>query len=748
MTVLGHWLVLLSFSSAAGSAILYFHAAFRQRSPGTLPRALLGMSVLSVVAASVVLLLLLLSHDYSNGYVYGYSDSSLPLHFLLSSFYAGQEGSFLFWVLCSGIFSLVLWRYTKQQNEAQVMSVYMVVYAALLVLVVVKSPFRFLWEMYPDAPEGFLPADGQGLNPLLQNFWMVIHPPVLFVGFAGMAVPFSYAIAGLWKKDYASLTTQAFPWVLSVVALLGLGIMLGAYWAYGVLGWGGYWGWDPVENSSLIPWLTAIALVHTLSAQKRTSKFVRTNFFLAIVSFFFVIYSTFLTRSGILGDASVHAFTGAGSTVYWMLLLSLAAIAVVGTVMLSLRWREMVSPETSRSFLTRETALGAGALVLLLSATVILFGTSLPIFSNSSVEPAFYDTTNLPIAIVMALLVGFSLSMQWEFPDGKDTLQRSWKGLAFALVFTLILVFAGMRDLLMAAFAFSAVFALFVNAEIGLKVAKGDPLFLGGKLAHIGLALFFLGVISTGRFSSSQQVVLPLNTPRDVLGHRMTYVGHSLLPDGKHAFTIQVERGDKTFQMVPVMFDAGEQGIMRNPDIASSLTRDVYISPLNVEQGDHDHGAREVHTIAKGQTLSVGDVSVTFTRFDMEQHGMEMGGTGSGMSVGSVLQLERETESETITPTLFQRQNGKAQHRNAESRLLNADIQLMSMSIAGGGSHSTITIGVLRPGDSSPQQESLLVEASIKPFINLLWGGTILMMIGFVLSMLKRSKEASWSPIR
>ncbi len=743
MTVLGNWLVLLGLASAAGSAILYFRAALRQKTPGTLPRALLGTSVLGILAASVALILLLLAHDYSNAYVYGYSDNSLPLHFLLSSFYAGQEGSFLFWVLCSGMFALVLWRYAqKKQSEAWVMSVYMAVYAALLVLVVVKSPFRFLWEAYPDAPVGFLPADGRGLNPLLQNFWMVIHPPVLFIGFAGMAVPFSYAIAGLWKRDYTSLSTQAFPWVLAVAALLGLGIMLGAYWAYGVLGWGGYWGWDPVENSSLIPWITAIALVHTLAAQRRTSKYIRTNFSLAIVSFFFVIYSTFLTRSGILGDASVHAFTGAGATVYWMLLVSLALIAIVGTVMLALRWREMETPETSRSFLTRETALGAGALVLLLSAAVILFGTSLPIFSNSTVEPAFYDTTHLPIAIVMALLVGFSLSMQWEFPDGRDTLRRSWKALVISLVMTLILVILGMRDPLIVAFAFSAIFTLFVNAELGLKGVKGNPLFLGGKLAHIGLALFFLGIISTGRFSSSEQVVLPLNTPRDVLGHRLTYIGQSPLADGRHGFTVQVEQGDRKFQMVPVMFDAGEQGVMRNPDIASFLTRDVYISPLGVEQGSDSHAPQEVHTIAKGETKFVGDVRVTFTRFDMDQHGMSMGGMGGGMAVGSVLELEREADSETVTPMMVHQPNGEVQHRNVDSRLLNAGIQLMSMRVAAGESPSTITVGLLRPGDSSPQQEALIVEASVKPFINLLWAGTVLMMIGFVLSILKRSKEA------
>ena len=457
MTVLGNILVLVALVLAVGSAGLLVRSTLKPDRSVSLAGFLMSASVGAIVFASAILLWLLLTHDFSNGYVFSYSDRSLPLFYLLSSFYAGQEGSFLFWVLCSGLIALALWVLTgKSGRRAEVMAVYMLIFSALLLLVVVKSPFQSLWQMFPDAPSGMIPDDGRGLNPLLQNFWMVIHPPVLFVGFAAMTVPCSFALAGLWKKHYTVLPKQALPWVLAGSAVLGLGIMLGAYWAYGVLGWGGYWGWDPVENSSLIPWLITIALLHTLVAQQRTGRYVRTNFILAIAALFFTIYSTFLTRSGVLGDASVHAFTGAGSTVYWMLLLFLVAVAAAGVVMLSLRWRDLATGEAAQGYLTRETALGAGALVLLLSAGVILFGTSLPIFSSSSVEPSFYDRTNLPIAIAMVLLVGFSLTMQWEHQDVREMLQRSWRPLAIAGVFSAGLAVLGVRDPLMLLLAFAA----------------------------------------------------------------------------------------------------------------------------------------------------------------------------------------------------------------------------------------------------------------------------------------------------
>jgi cytochrome c-type biogenesis protein CcmF len=185
MTVLGHWLVLLAVVSSVASAVLYFRAATSPVRSTRLPRVLLYLAAGAVALASAVLLALILRHDFTNGYVFLYSDRSLPLHFLLSTFYAGQEGSFLFWALCAMAIGLMLAPATARAKvEAHVMTVYMAAAVGLLLLLTVKSPFRMVWEVVSGAPAGFLPDDGRGLNPLLQNFWMVAHPPILFIGFA------------------------------------------------------------------------------------------------------------------------------------------------------------------------------------------------------------------------------------------------------------------------------------------------------------------------------------------------------------------------------------------------------------------------------------------------------------------------------------------------------------------------------------------------------------------------------------
>ena len=636
MTVLGNAAMIAGLVSAVLSAGFYYRSALRRGTSPSWPRLFLLASTLFVVIASLSLLDLILTHDYSAGYVYSYSDNSLPVHYLISSFYAGQEGSFLFWALCSGIIGILLYRYTKKRGiESPVMGVFMTVEAFLILLVVVRSPFRTLWEMFPGAPAS-PPPDGRGLNPLLQNLWMVIHPPVLFLGFAAMAVPFSMSVAGLWKKNAAMLSTHAFPWLLFSVSVLGLGIMLGAYWAYGVLGWGGYWGWDPVENSSLVPWLTGVGLLHTLLAQRRTNSYIRTNFALALVSFLLVLYSTFLTRSGVLGDASVHAFTDPGAQIYWLLLSGLILVTVLSAALLLLRSR-FFRPEGKRSgLLTRETTLGWGTITLLLSAAVVLFGTSLPILSKTRVEPSFYDATNLPIAVIITLLIGYSLFMQWEVQDGSYTIRRSLTSLGAAALSCIILLFAGVQDAGALLLIFTSLFALYVNVKIGAGVARADWRSLGGKIAHAGIALLLIGVIVTGRFSSKEHVSLPQYTPRTVLGRSMTYTGYRQLPDGKIVFNISVVSPGESFRLSPGMSPGSDQGVLRTPDIASFLLHDIYVSPVGVETAN-----------------------------------------ASGASTNAV---------------------------------------------------------------AGP--ESLVIDASIKPCINFLWGGTLVMMAGFLLAFLKRSKES------
>ena len=743
MTVLGNLVVLLALIASVLGTVQYYRAVSSASVLGS-ARLWVRLSGVGVLLASILLLILLLRHEFANGYVYSYSSRSLPLHFLISSFYAGQEGSFLFWALCAALISFVLMRSTRRhKNEASVMAVYMGVQSFLLMLLFVKTPFISVWDKIAQIPAGQVPADGSGLNPLLQNFWMVIHPPVLFIGFAAMAVPFSFAVAGLWKKNYTLIATQAFAWVLGGVLVLGLGIMLGAYWAYGVLGWGGYWGWDPVENSSLVPWITGVALIHTILVQRRSQKFIRTSHFLALVSFILVVYSTFLTRSGVLGDSSVHSFTDPGAAAYWLLLAFLVALSFVGFGLLRARWDQLKVAQTAAPMMSRETALGAGAIALILSAIVILFGTSLPIFSATTVEPSFYDSTNLPIAIAMALLIGLSLYFQWGVDEAREVLRRAWKTFLASAVVTGALWFLGVQDAAVLVLAFTSIFALLVNLEIGMKIVRGDPRFLGGKLAHIGLALFFLGVISTGKYGETKHLSLEINTPQEAFGQTLTYTGYSPISNGKFAFHVVVEKDGERFDLAPVMFETGDQGLMRNPDIKSFATWDFYLSPVSLQQVDNGHGeTAETYTIQKGETVSIGTVKATFVKFDMGQHDKDAMAQGSsGMSVGSVLQLTNGSATEMVTPVAVYSMDGAPTYKATQSKLMNAQIQLVSMNVGMGSEASAVTVGVTREDGHMHAPEALVVEASIKPYINLLWGGTLVMMFGFVLSILKRAKE-------
>jgi len=741
MTVLGQWVLIVAGAFSFFSAAKYFQASSRGGTSLATPRLLMAISTALVLIVSALLTALILTHDFSNGYVFGYSDRSLPLHFLLSTFYAGQEGSFLFWVLCASLVAVGLSGFMRKRNaEAEVMAVFMVVQTILVVLTLVKSPFHTVWDMYPGIPAGQIPPDGRGLNPLLQNFWMVIHPPVLFIGFALMAVPFSQAIAALWRKERGFLPAHSLSWTLMAVSILGLGIMLGAYWAYGVLGWGGYWGWDPVENSSLIPWLTGIALVHTLVAQRRTGKYVRTNLVLALTSFFLVIYSTFLTRSGILGDASVHAFADAGAEVYWLLLGFMVTILLAGSVLLTLRWNLFRPGETTIGWLSREVLLAAGAVALLLTAVVVLFGTSLPIFSTTRVEPSFYDTTSLPLAIVIALLIGLSLNTQWEDHDVQFTARRSWKTLLAALLVTAVLFVAGVNDPSTAALVFTAFFALFVGVETGVKTAAGDPWFLGGKIAHIGLALFFLGVVATGKYTTTAHLSLPRGTSVEALGHTLTYEGFTVGEDEKYAFTVRVQEGSSSFVLSPVMFNAGDQGIMRNPDIAAAVTRDFYLSPVSLEP-PQEGGPVNQYSLQKGSAVDADGATITFVEFAKGDHGNgAMMGSGQGMGVAAVLDIVKGGEKERLQPALSFA-SGEPVHAPVPSKLLKGSVQLLTMDVSMGERPSMIQIGVQSEGGAIPRPDVLVVEASKKPFVSLLWGGTVLMMIGFGLAIKKRWKE-------
>ncbi|HRF42278.1 MAG TPA: cytochrome c biogenesis protein CcsA, partial [Saprospiraceae bacterium] len=353
----------------------------------------------------------------------------LEFKYIFASIWEGQEGSFLLWMFWHVVLGGLLVASAKNW-ESPVLAVLMLieVFISIMILGIYIGEVRIgsnptlLLRNTMDAPI-FANADylslikGNGLNPLLQNYWMTIHPPTLFLGFASTAVPFAFAIAGLWKKDFEGWIKPALPWALFSGMILGTGILMGGAWAYEALSFGGYWAWDPVENMSLVPWLTLLAGIHTHLVAKSTGYSIRSTFFFYIISFVLVLYSTYMTRSGVLGDTSAHAFTEMGLET--QLVLFVLTFLLIGLVLLIARFRQIPEPKPEESLVSKEFWLFIGSLVLLFSALLITASTSLPVFNKimESFNPAYvgrvitdpiphYNKYQLWIGIFIGLLSG------------------------------------------------------------------------------------------------------------------------------------------------------------------------------------------------------------------------------------------------------------------------------------------------------------------------------------------------------
>lgn len=346
----------------------------------------------SLVGASIYLLANILQHNFQFTYIWEYSSTELHDFFLIASFYSGQQGSFLLWALILSIIGLFLIQSLKNHNlESYSMAFYTLVVFYVAFIMLFKNPFEFVWETFKNEnlEVGFTPTNGRGLNPILQNYWINIHPPILFIGYSLMTVPFVMALAALIKRDYKNWINKVMPWTLLGAGILGLGIMLGGFWAYETLGWGGFWAWDPVENSSLIPWMFIVAFIHTALVQRRTGGLVKTNFLLGVLSFIFVLYATFLTRSGVLGDTSVHSFVTPGAVVYNLLLFFMIIFTLLAVIFILIRINDINKFLEKSNFkpISKEYSLTLGSILLIALAIIVIMGTSWPAVAELFGQP-------------------------------------------------------------------------------------------------------------------------------------------------------------------------------------------------------------------------------------------------------------------------------------------------------------------------------------------------------------------------
>lgn len=530
----------------------------------------------ALTAASVVfcfgrLMWLVVNHKFQYEYVFNYSSADLSFPWNYAATWAGQEGSFLLWMFWTALIGgLVAWK--AGPWESRVMPFYISVLVFLFAILTWLNPYRviprgtgqFDWPL--DLP--YPPMDGKGLHPSLQNYWMAIHPPTIFFGFVSLAVPFCYAVAAMLWREYETWAVRVMPWTLMAVATLGLGLFMGGYWAYETQGWHGFWAWDPVENASLFPWLACLGLLHGLIVQKSRGGMGRTNLFLAILAWVLFLYGTFLTRSGVLSNFSVHSFVSLASTALILLIVMIAVYGLGGLALLAVRWRGIPGRPISDRMLSRDTAMVLAVTLMIAGTVIIALGTSWPMISQWKIlksipflaslyaekgmaaQPIFYNRIGSALIIPALIIMGMVPFLAW----GKTDLEKFlWKilvpwfaalGGGFLIVWFILheathgvsidsdnVITTGFHPstprMLIVAIGTLGLFAAFANIALAVKLLRVKAVTMGGWLAHVGIGLLFVGTIITNVYEKTYTVVLiegeqPVRTP---FGYALQFAG-------------------------------------------------------------------------------------------------------------------------------------------------------------------------------------------------------------------------------
>jgi cytochrome c-type biogenesis protein CcmF len=723
----------------AGLASLYGYVRAERGAPAYLPFARRAYSVFvaAVLATSAILMALILQHRFDVAYVASYSSRDLPFHFLLSCFWAGQEGSFLLWIFWGSLIGLFVWRSAKEL-EAPVMIVYLSTFLALVAILCKQSPFRLL---------ATVPPDGAGLNPLLQDNWMVIHPPVMFAGFASLSVPFAFAIAALWKKAWDGWIVRALPWALFTFVTLGTAILMGGYWAYKTLGWGGYWGWDPVENTSLVPWLLTVALVHGMFLQRSRKRHRRVNLFLAILAYVCILYGTFLTRSGVLADFSVHSFVDLGITGW--LVADLVGFLLLGTGLLIYRWKAVPVEIDEPPLLSRSVFFILSIASLVGLALVILLGTSSPLLTRlgstpSQVSNNFYHHTTTPGGFLLALLFSMVPFISWKGETAEGLWKSSVRSLWVAFAAVVVALIAGARNFEALLFIAIAAFGFDMNLRAVVRKARNGKLGgAGGYLAHVGVSIMLAGIAVSGIYAVSRRVTLPRNVPVKVGGYTMTFT--SVVPpseNSKQAMEIRVStpRGEQFYAYPRMYLNSRTNQLMANPSIRKNPIFDLYVSPQEYDPGAPARRGKDL-TFHKGQSLAIGSTRFQFVDFDVDRSQMASGAK-TLLIKARVVVTPADGAARNETLEYVAHLDGSTPNEGRPAPIPGSEKGTMVVEGVS-AAEGALTIGVTGlSGDFTPAvPESLSVDVTRKPLISLVWGGFYVMMAGAFLALIKRARE-------
>jgi cytochrome c-type biogenesis protein CcmF len=529
MSSLGTFLLLATFVVSAYAAAMSVAGARRRNT--RLIESGIGAYYLTaalMTAASAVIIHAFLTGNFAIKYVDRYSDSAMPMFYKITAYWGGLDGSIMFWVFLLSLFGAMAVKVNRESHRELIPYV-------VAVIALVQMFFLFLMVVHTNPFSTYLthvPPDGRGLNPLLQNPYMVIHPPALYIGFVGMTIPFAFGMAALITGYLDDSWLRAVRrWTLVSWLFLSFGLALGMIWAYEELGWGGYWGWDPVENAGLLPWFTATAFLHSVLVQERRGMLKVWNVTLVILTFFLTIFGTFMTRSGVV--QSVHAF-GEDRALAWMFTVFMVALLAISFGFVLYRLPLLKARHELDSWASREAAFLANNWVLLFSAVFVLFATMFPTLSEAiagqrlTVGPPFFNKWMLPIGLILLFLTGVGPLLAWR----KSTVsnmryQFLWPGL-FAVVVGVGLWAVGLRVWTSGlCFALSGFVVGTIAQEFwrGARVrqgATGTDVFTamiglvskshrryGGYVVHLGIVLMFLGFAGEGYKKEEQLLLQP-----------------------------------------------------------------------------------------------------------------------------------------------------------------------------------------------------------------------------------------------
>lgn len=827
---LGHLFVIISFVTALVASYCYWQASRTSGivssqwvSNGRAGFIIHGIAVLGIV---ISLFTIIYKHYFEYHYAYAHSSLHLPGQYMISCFWEGQEGSFLLWMFWQAVLGVIL-MFSQKHWEAPVMTFFALVqmFLASMILGVVipgldlkigSSPFILLRDAMSDPifkiEPNFIPKDGNGLNPLLQNYWMVIHPPTLFLGFALTLVPFSFCMAGLWHKKYTDWVKPALPWTLLGGAILGLGILMGGYWAYETLSFGGYWNWDPVENAVYVPWLIQIASLHTMITYKNSKSALKFSMILVISVFVLILYSTFLTRSGILGESSVHSFTDLGLS--GQLLIYLLFFTVAAIVLMMARWKEVPVSNKEITTYSKEFWIFLGAATLCFMGFQVLVPTSFPVFNKiagwvgikSSLalpanQVAYFSKAQLWFAVAVALLSGTGQFFWWNKID-KEKLKKELvaTGLITLVIFLLIMLIGDVKDPLLLPLIIAGTYIIVSNVKVLVSVWRVNPGLSGGAMAHIGLGMVLIGVLFSAGYSkvvslnntglllnkdlgtefNRDNLLLFVNEPRTMAGYDIEFLGERLEPREKSGFVKRNEvlptedpykvvakrdiffKGEKlynakdTFEIYPentfyeIQLRRGEKvaatlfpriqlnqamgGILPSPDISRGLTRDLYthVSSSMNREAEPTWGDLEEVKVKMGQQFFVNDYVAGLESVERVTRipGFSFG--ENDIAVQAKIRIDGEHDTYYADPLFIIRDQKEVGRVSSEIGELGVKIALLNIH----PDTNEFTLGI-----NGRQKDWVIIKAMEKPYINVLWLGTALLMVGFTVAMIRRFRE-------